>query len=73
MKFSVENVGFSYDGKRDVLEDVCFDLESGDILCLLGSNGTGKTTLLRRILGFHQPQRGSIRIDGTDLVRVHKA
>lgn len=73
MKFSVENVGFSYDGKRDVLEDVCFDLESGDILCLLGSNGTGKTTLLRCILGFHQPQRGSICIDGTDLVRVHKA
>ena len=73
MNFCVENVGFSYDGKRNVLEDVSFQLDAGDILCLLGSNGTGKTTLLRCILGFHRPQRGSIRIDGIELTRVHKA
>ena len=73
MNFCVDNVGFSYDGKRNVLEDVSFQLDAGDILCLLGSNGTGKTTLLRCILGFHRPQRGSIRIDGIELTRVHKA
>lgn len=64
--FSVEDVCFSYDGKNKVLKGVSFELSAGDILCLLGSNGTGKTTLLRCILGLSKPSSGYIWIDGKD-------
>lgn len=53
----VEDLCFSYRTRRDVLRGVSFTLDAGDILCLLGSNGTGKTTLLRCLLGFQNPSR----------------
>lgn len=63
----VEDLRFSYRRGREVLRGVTFSVESGDILCLLGSNGTGKTTLLRCLLGLSKPDAGRILVDGTDL------
>ncbi|QNN46279.1 ABC transporter ATP-binding protein [Thermomonas brevis] len=51
-------------GAPPVLDDVSLALDAGEILCLLGPNGTGKTTLLRCLIGSLQPESGSIRIDG---------
>lgn len=61
---SVENVRFSYGNRREILKGVSFDIDEGDIMCLLGSNGTGKTTLLRCILGFGKPSSGGIFAEG---------
>lgn len=51
-------------GMREVLEDVSFALEPGSITGLLGASGTGKTTLMRAILGLQRITSGSITIDG---------
>lgn len=65
----VNNVRFSYGRKPETLKGVTFSLEEGDIMCLLGSNGTGKTTLLRCLLGFARPSAGTIDFNGIDLLK----
>ncbi len=54
-------------GKRTVLEGISLDLNSGEILCLLGPNGVGKTTLFKTILGFLKMQGGEILLDGENI------
>ena len=49
-------------GRRRVLSEVSFTLERGELLCLLGPNGGGKTTLLRSLLGLLPPQAGEVRL-----------
>lgn len=62
---SVRKASFSYDGVK-VFENINLDLEEGEILCLFGPNGCGKTTLLDNILGHLEPDEGSIIIDGKE-------
>ncbi|MBU5434626.1 ABC transporter ATP-binding protein [Pseudoflavonifractor sp. MSJ-37] len=64
---SIEHLRYWYQPGRPVLEDVSFALEGGDILCLLGPNGTGKTTLLRCLLGLSQAKGGEVVLDGQSL------
>ena len=59
----VESVSKGY-GKHPVIEDVSFALKRGEIGCLLGSSGCGKTTLLRAIAGFEQVHSGEIWMEG---------
>ena len=59
----VSDLHFSYHAHREVLKGVTFDVGAGEIVCLLGSNGTGKTTLLRCLLGFSKPQQGGVVAD----------
>jgi len=54
-------------GSVRALEDVSLDVESGQIVCLLGGNGAGKTTILNCISGFVAATEGSIRFDGVDI------
>jgi energy-dependent translational throttle protein EttA len=66
-----EKVFFSYDGVHDVLENFSFELQPGDILGIVGPNGTGKTTVLKLITGRLQPQRGKVTVGQTvDLCHV---
>lgn len=58
-----QGLGFSYE-EHPVLEDVDFSIENGEYVALIGPNGGGKTTLLRLLLGFLEPRRGSITIQG---------
>ena len=56
----VENLSFAYPGQRPVLENVSFHLHRGDFAGLIGANGTGKSTLVRLLLGLLEPLEGTI-------------
>ena len=61
----VRNLDFSY-GTQQVLFDVGFDVADGEIAALLGTNGAGKSTILRAVSGLEHPTRGTVRIFGTN-------
>ena len=67
MMLALEDVRAGY-GRVEVLHGVDLVLEPGRILGLLGRNGAGKTTTVRAVMGLVDGLRGSIRIDGTELV-----
>ena len=56
--FRCENLTFSYDGVKNILNDVSFNITRGDKVALIGYNGLGKTTLMRIIAGTRQPTAG---------------
>jgi branched-chain amino acid transport system ATP-binding protein len=60
-------------GKIEALKGVSVRVEAGRITCLLGPNGAGKTTLMMTVAGILQPRRGSIRLDGCELVGLSPA
>ncbi|NLA87821.1 MAG: ABC transporter ATP-binding protein [Clostridiales bacterium] len=68
---SIQGLCFYYHTDRIILEDITFELNDHEILCLLGPNGTGKTTLLRCILSLHKPKRGVIKLDGCDIMKIN--
>ncbi len=63
MIFEVKNATFGYKGGKTILNDISFNLEQGEILSILGSNGVGKTTLLKCTLGFLSWKTGATYID----------
>jgi zinc transport system ATP-binding protein len=58
-----ENVSFSY-GSVSVLEKVTFSIDERELVCIVGPNGGGKTTLVKLILGLLEPSVGAIRVFG---------
>lgn len=65
---SIEGLRLSY-GDKNVVRNICWRLQPGEIGCLLGPSGCGKTTLLRAIAGFEAVQSGHIRLDGKEISR----
>lgn len=64
----VEGAAFSYSkGSAAIFEDIGFTVEAGQVFCLLGPNGCGKTSLLDCILGLNKLNRGGIQIQGRDI------
>lgn len=57
-------------GEKAVLSDINQTLQPGQMVCLLGANGVGKSTLLRTLAGFHPPLSGKILIQGRDLTSL---
>lgn len=62
----VEGLGKSFGGLKAV-QNVAFEVEQGDILGVIGPNGSGKTTVLNLITGFHKPTTGKIYFQGEDI------
>ncbi|MFN8498991.1 MAG: ABC transporter ATP-binding protein [Anaerolineae bacterium] len=60
----------TYYGNIQALKGISFDVNPGEIVCLIGSNGAGKTTTLRTIQGLIRPRAGSITFEGKDLVSM---
>lgn len=54
-------------GTREILHDVSFGVQQGETKVILGASGSGKSTILKLILGLIRPDRGSIRINGRDI------
>ena len=65
-----QNVFFEYEKGVPVLKDVSFHSEAGKTTALVGSSGSGKSTILSLVLNFIQPNSGRIKIDGKDLQSV---
>ncbi len=59
-------------GTHTVLEDITFDIPKGRITSILGPSGTGKSVLLKNILGLLQPDRGEIWVDGQQIVGLRE-
>lgn len=64
---SVKDIHFSY-GSREILKGISFDAEENSIISILGSNGAGKTTLLKCMCHIHNPNSGSVTVDGKDVI-----
>lgn len=70
MEMDIRNLTFSYDGRRDIFRHISLVYRSPEILCILGANGTGKSTLLKCLTGEHKAREGGVYIDGTDVRNV---
>ena len=66
MRMSVRNLVQGY-GSKTILDDISFDVDTGEVLVLLGPNGSGKSTLIKTICNIMEPRSGRILIDETPI------
>jgi len=69
---SVRDLSVSYDGNQ-VLDGVTLDIEPNEIMVLLGGSGSGKSTILRHIIGLERPDSGTVLVRGVDINRCSPA
>ncbi|HMP40372.1 MAG TPA: ABC transporter ATP-binding protein [Roseiflexaceae bacterium] len=62
-----KSVSFAYFGRHQVLRDISFEAQPGQIIALLGATGSGKSTIINLIPRFYDPTHGQIQIDGHDI------
>lgn len=67
-----QNVSFSYNGARKVLNNINLSIDSNEMVGLLGPNGSGKTTLLKLASGILHPDKGTILLDNSDIRHINK-
>ncbi len=65
-----DQVNFAYDTGKEVLHEVSFRSDPGTVTALVGSSGSGKSTIIGLIAAFHRPQTGTALVDGVDLSTV---
>jgi subfamily B ATP-binding cassette protein MsbA len=65
-----DNVEFAYEPEKPVLHGIGFLAEPGTVTALVGSSGSGKSTIISLICAFHSPTAGSVLVDGVDLAHV---
>ncbi len=63
IKVIIENLHKSF-GEKSVLRGITLSVEEGEILCIIGKSGTGKSVILKHLVGIIEPDRGSISVDG---------
>ncbi|HBS91836.1 MAG TPA: energy-coupling factor ABC transporter ATP-binding protein, partial [Erysipelotrichaceae bacterium] len=60
----VKNLRFSYDDEVDAVKNVSFSVEKGTYTCIIGHNGSGKSTIAKLLIGLIDRNEGEIMIDG---------
>jgi subfamily B ATP-binding cassette protein MsbA len=65
-----ENVSFAYEENAPVLKNVSFHAPAGTTTALVGSSGSGKSTMIGLVMNFNRPQAGHVLIDGRDLANI---
>lgn len=70
MDIQLEHLTFQYEGIHSpkVLDDVCLTIPHGKVTAIVGTSGSGKTSLIKLLLGYYEPVSGDIRIGGTSLL-----
>ncbi len=63
----VRDLTYSYDGEKNALEGVSFDVKRGEFLSVLGKNGSGKSTITKLVMGVIEPDNGAMILNGQDL------
>ena len=66
---SLSHISFSY-GLVQILDDVSIEVPKAKVVCIMGRNGVGKTTLMRNIVGLEKASKGSVTLDGRDISNV---
>lgn len=64
------NVGFSYDNKKQIIKDVCLEVDGGQTIAFVGATGAGKSTMLKLLNRFYDITEGSIQIDDQNIREV---
>ena len=67
IKLQVKNVSVEFEGKK-IIEDISIDLNKGELVCILGTSGVGKTTLFNVISGLISPTSGEVFLDGKNIL-----
>ena len=69
IKIEFKNVSFKYpDAEEETIKDLSFTIEPGEKVALVGSNGAGKTTIIKLLCGLYAPTSGEILINGHNLI-----
>ena len=68
---SFEDVSFAYEEDKEVLHNISFQVKSGDVIALVGSSGSGKSTIASLAATFLNPDSGKVTVDGIDLAKVN--
>lgn len=66
-KIQFKGVGFSYNGKKNDLEDISFGVKEGQTVGIIGGTGSGKTTLINLLMRFYDVSEGAVYVDGRDV------
>jgi ATP-binding cassette subfamily B protein len=66
-----DHVSFAYGDGKNVLSEICLRIRAGECVGITGPTGSGKTTLLNLMMRFYDVTSGEIRLDGTDIRRMH--
>src|SRR5580658_1690461 len=70
---SISHLSKTYASGFQALKDVSLDIRRGEIFALLGPNGAGKTTLINIVCGIVKPSRGTVKVDGHDIITDYRA
>lgn len=71
-KIEFKEVSFSYDGKTDVLKNINFTVNPGEMVALVGHTGSGKSSIINLFMRFYEFERGSINVDGHSIKTIPK-
>ena len=68
----LKNINLSYDRDKNVLRNVNLEIPDGSTTVIMGESGSGKTSLLKIMIGLLKPDTGEVIVDGTDITRVRR-
>ena len=68
----IKNICYSYDGRKNVLKDISYEFEAGNIYAIVGKSGAGKTTMLSLLSGLAEPTAGKIYYKEENIAKMNK-